>query len=270
MESEIFSLRRLGLLCRFYWPAIKRQALWGAVVLVVAYVLSWVTLNNIHDVGQDDGMVGLFSLVQVLPAIVYMTSPLVFAYCRRRAVATTLPASWVEKGVLIVGYVLVVFPAFMAAVWYACTGLFALFAPWADIAKRTLEVFSVLPGLDFSALTRGATLGNWLGYAWLGAMTCYFVAAVRRQRLAIGIASIFGGYVLTMIFGAIGGIYAVLNSGFVQAVKEGNFNPDSPDDFVAMILEEVRHLMPLYASLSALLCVVFVVLTFWKIKTRQA
>ncbi|MDE6436992.1 MAG: hypothetical protein K2K69_05760 [Muribaculaceae bacterium] len=218
----------------------------------------------------DSGAVGLFSLVSLLPTVVYMTGPLVFAYCRRRSVVTTLPASWVEKGVLLVGYTLVVFPAFMTAVWYACTGLFAIFAPWADILTRTREIFSVLPGLDFTALTRSASWGNTFGYAWLASMTCYFVAAVRRQRLAIGIASIFGGYVATVIIGAVLGIYAVFSSGFIQAVKDGAVNPESPDAVVAQLLEEVRHLMPVYATLSAVLCVVFVVLTFWKIKTRQA
>ena len=270
MESEVFSFRRMGLLWNFYWPAIRRQAFWSGIVLVVAYVVMWFTLNSITDVEKDDLAVGFFSLEQFLPAIVYMTGPLVFAFCRRRAVITTLPASWVEKGVMMIGYALVVFPAFMAAVWFICTGIFAIFAPWANIATRTIELFSVLPGMDFARLTQSATLGNALSSAWLVAAVCYFISAVRRQRLAIGIAAIFGGNVASGVCGGVLGVVALLRSGFIAAVKDGTFNTDNPDTFVSMILNSIQELMPVYTIAGAVILAVFVALTFWKIKTRQA
>lgn len=270
MESEIFSIRRMGLLWNFYWPAIRRQALWSGILLVLAYVLMWFTLNSITNVETDNTAVGLFSLEQFLPSIVYVSGPLVFSFCRRRPVATTLPASWVEKGLMMLGYALVAFPAFMAAVWYICTGIFAIFAPWADIATKTIELFSVMPGMDFSRLTRAATLGNALSCAWLVAGVCYFISAVRRQRLAIGIAAIFGGYVASGIFGGVLGVVALLRSGFIASVKDGTLNPENSDAFVSMILNSIQKLLPIYTIAGAVILVMFVVLTFWKIKTRQA
>lgn len=270
MESQIFSLRRMCLLWNFYWPAIRRHALWGSIVLVVSYVLLWFTLNSITDVEEDDLAVGLFSLEQMLPGIVYVTGPLVFAFCRRRSVVTTLPASWVEKGVMMLGYCLVAYPAFMALVWYSCTGIFAIFAPWADIATRTIEVFSILPGLNFAQLSQSASLGNALGSAWIVAGVCYFIAAARRQRLAIGIAAIFGAYVAATILGAVIGVVALLRSGFVASVRAGNFNPENPDELVSMVLNAIQELMPVYTISGAVLLLIFLVLTFRKIKTREA
>lgn len=260
----------MGLLWNFYWPAIRRHLLWGGVVLAVAYVLMWFTLNSITDVSKDDLAVGLYSLEQLLPALVYVTAPLVFAFCRRRSVVTTLPASWVEKGVMMVGYVLLVFPAFMAAVWYACTGIFAIFAPWADIASRTIDVFSVMDGIDFRHLSRSATSGNALGSAWVVTAVCFFIAAARRQRLAIGIATIFVTYVITAVIGAVMGVMAVLRSGFIAAVADGTLNPDNTDEFVGWIMNYMQSLMPIYTLIGAVILIVFVVLTFRKIKTREA
>lgn len=267
MNDKVFSIHRLGLLWRFYTPAIRLQLAISGITLLVSYLicLAGATSALTAKITENGGWVAIYSFGAMIASYVFFSGPLVFAYCGQRRVVTTLPASWQEKAVFMLGYVFMLVPLFLAAIWYGSMGVMSFFTPAADVNATISHILlSKTHGLSFDSIMSGSKFGSTVAETATAAFSCFVIVAARRNRLALGIVAVFGARLLNWLAGVIVGIYAVLSSGIVSRVAKGDTDI-APQDLIGFIADA----MPYYTALSALLTLVFAALAVSKIKNRR-
>lgn len=267
MNDKVFSMHRLGLLWRFYTPAIRLQLAISGITLLMSYFICLAGAAGAltAKITENGGWVALYSFGAMIASYVFLSGPLVFAYCGQRRVATTLPASWQEKAVFMLGYVFMLVPLFLAAIWYGSMGVMSFFTPAADVNATISHILlSETHGLSFDSIMSGSKFGSTVAETATAAFSCFVIVAARRNRLALGIVAVFGARLLNWLAGVIVGIYAVLSSGIVSRVAKGDTDI-APQDLIGFIADA----MPYYTALSALLTLVFAALAVSKIKNRR-
>ncbi|MDE6134129.1 MAG: hypothetical protein K2F79_00965 [Muribaculaceae bacterium] len=266
MESNIFSLRRIRLLAGFYSPFVRRQLIWAGIATALCYLISLYSAIHTSDISD----MGLYSLSSMVMGIVYLCGPLALGYCPQRGLATTLPASWVEKGVLAFAYVLVIYPLFLALVWYGLMWVAALFTPCANVTAYFTDLVSqhsAAIGINLRDLVGGGGRLNVFSSVMMASVVCYFITAIRTQRISKGVAVIVGTLFVQSVIGGIIGVIAILRSGLFQAIESNTRIRE--EDIGPRIVDEFAHLMPYVTAMSVIICISFVALTFRKLKMRQ-
>lgn len=276
MNSNTFSIRRIAMLAGFYWPVIRIQLVIAAVVVAACYLISIFSVSMVYANGDDPGLyMALYSMFISGGNLVYCSGPLIFAWCAQRAIATTLPASWTEKTTFMLGYVFILFPAFLAIVWYGLTGIFSFFTPYAAPVQAMMGVLAEQAGDQMGIidkLTNTTRPSNLASCAMIASLACFAVASVRRNRLAMGVLAIFGGMALNWLAGVFISVMAFLHSDSLMGVVE---NPGAAaseqlgNQIASEIITMMSDMMPVYGIICAIIAVTMAALTAYRIKTRQ-
>lgn len=260
-------MRRLGLLARFYTPAIRMVLIVSGVVLVLAYVLSFsgVTLARIYQ-GNGNFML-MYSMGVGIAGWVYLAGPFIFAMPKKRALVTTLPASWQEKSVFVFLWSFVVYPLYLAGVWYCMTGLCRLFSDAAFVNEVMMGIISENVGsVSFDGLIRNSHFYSAVNDMAAVSIIALVICSVRRNRMVLGIVGGVVGMFAFWLIGVIMGIYIVVTSDVFSDVVSG---ASSPDSLAQGFVDELTKVYPIESGLAVLVVIVCVVLTIRKIKMRQ-
>lgn len=273
MEHKAFSIDRFNLLCRFYWPAMRRQLLWSGIVLVACYVASLLAVEHIN-LTSSDGMTSLLMIIvsgaATIISFIYYLGPLLFASCRNRQVATTLPASWQEKAVMLLGWCIVAFPLFMAVVWYACVGVASIFSNYASVYPALVSMVPPFPsefGINFHEFVARFNYINTLTSLATMSFVALAVSFCRHNRYTLGVV---GALVGSFIVGAMSvglTVIAFLNTDFMRGLRAGL--AVNPEDFGHQFFRNLIEYMPVFGWVVAVIPVVVFGLCIYKIKTRQ-
>lgn len=268
MNANDFSLRRLALLWRFYTPAIRKQLVLSGAILLASYLIClWGASGCLgRDVDEVALPMALYSFGGWIASWMYLSGPLVFGFCSQRRVATTLPASWQEKSVFMFGYVFVVVPLLLAAIWFGAMGVASLFTDAADVNAVVLNmVNSETEGINLTSLTGNSRAGGVAFNMLSAAFGCLVIASVRRNRIALGVVALIAIQFVNWLSGVALGIYAVFKTRMVQKIAAGESPDVSPQD----LIDVISGVMPVYYTVCAIAAVAVVVLTVLKIKNRQ-
>ncbi len=261
----------MRLLANFYFPAIRLQLIICGSLLALAYLLSLYALTSFRAYAgsENHSWTFIYSASHTLAEWIYFTGPLIFTMCGLRAVATTLPASWVEKSAFMFLYVFVLFPLFLAMIWYALTGFCSMFTTSASVVPTAIHLLSEeIGGIDLNHITSHSLFANIITQAMVAACTCFTIVNTRRNRLGLGIVTVFGTMFLNNIASCLLAVYAVLSSeSFMAAVTSAS--EVSPEALMNEIFESTCNYMPLYCAIYAACTCIITGLTIWKIKTRQ-
>lgn len=287
MESDSFSLRRLGLLARFYTPVMRLLLIVTGIVLVACYFLSFygVILESRYSVYEPGELPGsspfmlMYSTGVGIAGYVYLAGPFIFAIPKKRALMTTLPASWVEKSVFMFLWSFVVYPLFLAAVWYGLTGLCSLWSDKAFINDAMMNMLSQqvneslqsndvgpMTSLSFDRLLHNSNFYSGINNMSFVAIIILVISSVRRNRAILGIVGSLACSFAFSIIGIITGIYLLVHSHLLSEIVSGQ---SSPDYIVQAIIDELAAVYPVEACFAVVVVIVCMVLTFRKIKTCQ-
>lgn len=268
MNDKVFSMRRLGLLWRFYTPAIRLQLAISGIILLASYLICLWGASGCLGHGADEVALSmaLYSFGAWIASWMYLSGPLVFGFSSQRRVATTLPASWQEKSVFMFGYIFVVVPLFLAAIWYGAMGVASLFTDAADANAVVLNmVGKETEGISMTSLTGNSRSGSVAFNMLSAAFGCLVIASARRNRIALGVVALIAIQFVNWLSGVALGIYAVFKTRMVQKIAAG----ESPDVSPQELIDVISGVMPVYSTICAIAAVAVVVLTVLKIKNRQ-
>lgn len=269
MNADTFSFARLRLLWRFYTPAIRRQAVLCGGVLLLCYLICLAGASGClaNTGGSGVGIaLAVYSFGAWIVSWLYFMGPLVFGFCGQRRVVTTLPASWLEKSVFVFGYVFVVYPLFLAALWYGAMGVASLFTVAADVdAVATAMLRPDAGGLSLSEVMSDSQSANVLGNMMSAAFMCFVIASSRRNRVAHGVVAALGIRFVIWLSGVVAGVYAVFSTGFLSKALAG----EEPEVNPQALVDYIDSLLPVYSGVCTVMLLAFVSLTVLKIKNRQ-
>ena len=267
MDKDIFSFDRLWKLARFYTPAIRLVLIIFGLLLVFAFWISFTGMSIMKSNPENPFGFLLSSLGNSLAGWSYYAGPFVFAFCSRRGVATVLPASWVEKSVFMFGWVFVVYPAILAAIWYSLVGIFSIFSNVSSFNEMAVEMLRHdAPGFDMQNFAAASWLSTAASSMFTVAVTCMMIVYSRRHRIVMGIVGIIGsGFVGTLVGIALG-IWALFYTDFIQSIQQDTFTPDSMTN---NLLGTIMNSLPIVGIAVICVVIMIMILTVRKIRTCQ-
>lgn len=267
-----FSIDRLSLLWNFYWPAIKLQGAIAGGATVLAYLLSlWgVSLIGMTPLSDDyEPGIGLilYSFGSNLLYWCLFAGVLMFGMCRVRRDAIMLPASWQEKSVFYLGYILILYPLYILAIWYALSGLASLFTPCAFTSRAIYTWLSEAPA-SVHAYVRLALPFNIVMTIFIISCGAFAMAYAKRSRVAMAVVGVLAGMAMNVVIGIVVGILVIVKSNeFANLTTQPqNF---SPEVFVDEVVANMPWVGGVACAVTAVASMVLCVLVVLKIKNRQ-
>lgn len=263
---------RLLLLGNFYMPAMRLQLTLAAIVLMLCYLGCLASLNLLHSENNFLGIgVMTYSAALSLAGFTYYCGPLLFAFCRNRAVATTLPASWPQKSVFFLGWCLIAYPAFLAVVWYAMVGIASLFTPFASVNAAFLDyIQSLSEGIspyNIVQITGQHWYTNILSSLIVMSCTAWGVCNCRRNRLVFGIVGAFAGMALNFLAGMIMGILGAASTDLIRGIADGM--EVDPEMFAEQFLDYMLRSADIVSAVMGIGSAILLAMCVVKIKNRQ-
>lgn len=263
---------RINMLIRFYRPAMRAQLIAAGFVVAACYLVCLGALSILRGDQEHCLPIGvlLYAGARSLAGMTFYCGPLLFAFCRNRAVATTLPASWQEKAFFFLAYILLAYPAFLAVVWYALLGLASIFTADAAVNTTFMEFLQNYgDGTQFNL----SDLSNQSWYTNVGTslvvMSCVAFAVVfsRRNRVALGIVGGLVGIFINFAAGLVIGIASVASTDFMRGLRDGLVS--APNAFADQMMQNILYDARIFAIGTFVLSAILLALCVWKIKTRQ-
>lgn len=101
--KEGFSCHRVGMVARYYYPALKTQIIFFPLISLLAGI-SAVFSDYLWQFAMLDG------LLSAAIAFMFMFAPIMFARNSSREIELTLPATYLEKATFVVLYTLICIP----------------------------------------------------------------------------------------------------------------------------------------------------------------
>lgn len=263
---------RLIMLAQFYRPALRKQLIAAGITLVITYLLC---LLGVHLLKTTDNHRALALLMYSgalwVANLTYFCGPLVFAFCRNRSVATTLPASWQQKSVFFICYILIAYPAFLAVVWYAMVGLCSLFTTDAAVNTAFMNYLQMLDEntrtFSLTELTDKFWYSNVASSIIVVCCAAWGVCASRRNRSAMGVVGALGGMFINFLGGMAIGIASIASTEFIEGIADQT--PVDPDNFANEIMDNLMAAMPMYSVAMLIISVGLLTMCVLKIKKRQ-
>lgn len=267
METDKLSLHRIGLLYKFYSPAIRLLLIIGGTVLLGSYAMCLYGVSMTRLYPDDGPFMLIYSMGAGIAGWVYLAGPFILAMVSNRATVTTLPASWAEKSIFIFSWIFVVYPLYLAALWYGATGVCLLFTDLASVNSVMMDmIFERTAGINFGAMTNNSMLYNSLNAMVEVSVAALVIVSVRRNRFVLGIVGLIVSSFAFWIIGMVVGVVSVLRSGFIDEVASGG---STPENFAQNIIDQISAIFPFVGAFSVLVVIVCVILAVRKIKMRQ-
>ena len=266
MSSDRFSMRRLAMLAGFYSPGIKKMFLVSGIVLLVCYFISFYGTSMASIYPDKEIFILIYSMGAGIVGWVYLVGPLVFAMPAKRELATTLPASWAEKSVFVLGWIFVVYPLFLAALWYGASALCSLFSDSAWVNSVMLEHINNDSPVDFNRVWGDSMYLNRLQDMAVVSVVALVVCSVRRNRIGYGVVAMLVTLFAFWLMGIVLGVVAALKSRVFQNIADQDVNPDS---IAASIVTEVAELFPWVIVVAGIIVCICSLLIIRKLRTRE-
>lgn len=191
-----FSLGRMGMVARYYSGRLRWQIMFYPLISLVVFALMMV-IRNFGGVVLGNSMAGILQYFVIFGSIAFVTR-------RDFAMSTTLPASGMEKGLVMILYSLIVLPVLA-------------YGP-AEIASRIVYGESVVFGSlsatpELSVLESHAAVLNSFTVLSLAmnVVTCLWVVAAARRKVVLKaiLFPIFMNIVIGLVIGVITALKAV-------------------------------------------------------------
>lgn len=264
-----FSLDRLGMLWRFYAPAIKLQWTVGGIAVVASYFMMLFGIMQLGPFGRPEGPFPVpgflsFYLGNILVVWAYYTAPLILAMCSRRRCETVLPALWQEKAVFAIGYSFVLYPLFLTLLLWICVGASLPFTDCAMIDSAFLSTLNDVPA-ELQPFMASAKNYTYVYLFMVIACCLYAVSFSRRARLAKGIVGILVGLAINAIGGLCIGIYIALK-GITQLRAPAVFDKA---EIISNVIGHLEDALWVWVAVIFVVTLLLVAAVVWKIKNRQ-
>lgn len=221
--SDSFSLRRLGMFAQYYKPLIGRQLIIYCLISVVFFVLSLMPFPSYAQAG-------IFTLVWTALGFMYQLAPIVLAKSGdSRVIERLIPATACEKFCFYFIYFFIVVPVVVYT-----------------LPEISLYLYGIIPSIhtqdmDYLVYVHNSNpamivIMNSFSTA-AGAATCLLVVLkARRNRVIMGIVSVFVVMVSVGIFGAIWGAAQMFRLGYEQAKNGIHLSEQEQIDSILSIL----------------------------------
>lgn len=257
MKSNNFSGQRYELLWGYYAPRMIKYILIVAVVEFLIYLLA--------VLGSASNSFGLLSITFTLIFIPFYLCPLTFAMGRDTVAEIQLPASNLEKALVILPFCTVVVPLAMLLWWLSLQGIFSTFSDYADVISFFRSQYMSLTegsGLNMVYESRGYL--NSVIREYFPMLLCLFVVLnARRQRVLKGVMAVVCAFFGLMLIGMVYGVYLAYQTVIhAPSGNEGAYMKDA-------ILQSVPTAILVSTLIFSALFILFVVLIYRKIKNRQ-
>lgn len=267
MENNNISIHRIGLLYKFYSPAIRLLLIISGTVLLGSYALSLYGVVMSRHYFNEGPFFLIYSMGAGIAGWVYMAGPFILPMVSNRALITTLPASWAEKSIFIFSWIFVVYPLYLAILWYGAVGICSFFTDAASVNTAMMAHMSeVTGGLDVRTMAQGSRYFNVLSNMSMVAVATLIIVSVRRNRFILGVVGLLVCSFAASLVGIIVGVVVLLNSKFMEAAVAGAATPEA---FAQNLLDEIAGAFPYVGIFSGLVLIVCIVLTVRKIRIRQ-
>lgn len=265
--NNIFSLRRTAMTIRFFSPAMKRYICYSVASVVVSYLLSLLAVSGTPSLG-------LFTVASFFITFVLFASPFVFARYSDRTLTVGMPASWLEKSVVMLGFCLIFVPLLLAATWYFCVGVASFFTERAAASvfmqHYVLEHYSNITSLSAGHLP-DAALFNVLSNLLPTVVALYVILSSRRLHVLFGILAEFGTLAVISTLVSVYTGYTAFKLGFEAGRNGAEIDPESLTDAITQsVLDSMSTWMPYATAAAALLMIAGIVMVANKIKKQQA
>lgn len=262
MINDSFSLRRVGMLYNFYSPAIRLILIISAAVVLGSYILCLYGAHMSMRYGMQIPFFLSYTIGSTAVGWIYYLGPFVLVGVKDRGITTVLPASWQEKSAFVLSWTFVLYPLFLAVMWYGPMALCSLFTDAANVNETMLTVTGVRnEGFDLSSLMNKSGVYNIAQNVMVASMTLFVIISSRRNRLAHGVAACIISVVALGLAGVAVGIFAGVKAAF--AAKAGA--EIDGQELVAYIFNSLKY----GAWIVVAVAVMLVVASVWKIKNRQ-
>lgn len=254
-----FSWKRVEAIARFFYPMLRKQMVIYPIVSLVLYSLA---LGAAYLKWTDVLWTAPVSVI----AFMFYLSPLVLTRRDSRMTVTMLPATALEKSLVLIGYFLVVIPLLTYGVYYIVGLLCEWLLPVEPVIGRLLSMRQDYGGFQIIYQVSEA----------VPVVTCLWVVMIVKRNPAFKAV----GYTLLSMFGLgiIGMIYGLImafTSGFVDSVKDvveastENMSPEQVQEVAKPFVDEMMPLISVMGVLSVIYVLFVVYMIYRTIKTRQ-
>lgn len=257
-RASRFSWKRVEYVIRFYYPLLRGQMIIYPCVALALYILASVAVY-----------IKWTDLLWAAPATVisfmFYLAPVVLTRRDTRMVATMLPATALEKTVVLLGYFMVIVPLLTYGVYYLGGSLIKMVIPAASVIDKIRSVKQDLGTPQF--IYQASEL--------VPAVTCLWaVVKVKRNRtlkaVVSGVAAILGIGIIGMVYGAIVAFSSGFVSGIKDAVHEGGYlEPEQEEELVAPMVSEMIPFLTAMGITSMCYVAFAVWMIYHTVKTRQ-
>ena len=266
MNENVISMQRVARLFRFYSRGIAIQLSISAAVVVVGYLIALWGMS--FKSFLEGPFLPAYSFGTGLAELPFYCGPLLFAMCRRRWLATALPATWQEKALVALGYSLVLVPLFLAAVWYASMGVTSIFTDSANVEagmKITITRLMEQAELRIDDLWTSSRAFNILTSVFTCAAVLWAVEMSRHNRFSMGIVALLATKFMLFVAGLVIGIMAAMHIVDNVVTTEGGQGKIQAD----LILDYANSIIPWFGAAVVLLILVLLGWSVYLIKNRQ-
>ena len=266
MNENVISMQRVAWLFRFYSRGIAIQLSISAAVVVVGYLIALWGMS--FKSFLEGPFLPAYSFGTGLAELPYYCGPLLFAMCRRRWLATALPATWQEKALVALGYSLVLVPLFLAAVWYASMGVASIFTDSANVdAGMHAMMIRLMEQVELSIndLWTSSRTINILTSVFTCSAVLWAVEMSRHNRFSMGIVALLATKFMLFVAGLVYGIMAAMHIADNVVTTDG----DEGKIQVNGIINYVNSITPWYEAALVLLILVLLGWSVYLIKNRH-
>lgn len=244
--NQGFSCRRVGMVARYYYPALKTQIITFPLISLLAGV-SAVFSDTVWQFSMLDG------LLNTAIAFMFIFAPIMFARNSSRELELTLPATYLEKAAFVLLYTLICIPLLSYGPMYLMKWLLLIVFNLSSSANEVEETLKNLmdDSYGLEMFTNAVPL-----------ITCLFVVMYcKKSRTGKGILwSILSNVALGMV-GLCFGIFMAYTTPGLAGENEIFMNPVFADAF--------RDVMMVTGVISLVYIVVMSWLTALIFKERQ-
>lgn len=257
-----FSWDRVKAVAAFYYPLLRPQIiLYPIVALALFIVATAATAIQWTDL--------FWAAPATVISIMSYFAPAILARRDSRMVEMLLPATALEKTVVLGVYFFIAVPLMTYGVYYLIGGLIELLLPFVTVIGK----------LKAMRVEMGASTLIYQVSEMVPVVTCLWVVmAVKRSRMLKSVLYTILSVISMGVIGMVWGLIMAFKSGFIQKVKEIASNSAINHD--AMTPEQIQEigatLAPdmsaflLWCGILSIVYIIFAVyMTYRTIKTRQ-
>lgn len=250
-----FSWSRVKSVIRFFYPLLRGQMIIYPCVTITLLIVAFIATN----IKWTDFF---WSAPLSVISFMFYFAPMVLTRRDSRMVVTMLPATALEKTLVLLGYFLVVVPVLTLGLYYIVGLCVESLLPINPVIGKILDMKSDMH--TASALNLCSELVPPVSCLWA-------LVAVKRNRTMKVLLSGIGSLLTMGLIGVVYGVFAAFSSGFIDGIKNAgnNLSPEQVEELVSPMISDIMPFITVMGVIGA----VYVLFAIWMIyrtlKTRQ-